>query len=380
MAAVRKKPQPGGKYQGYYTDYRGKRVYFTGTRSRTETRRIAQKLEEQHRLIRLGYTTPTPSATKHRDRDLAAVVAEHLDWGNVQGGRGGRPWSRMHARHKKSRLFWWISRLDLLTLGDLEGILPKAEKALRGLKGEGRAGKTLANYAEALSSFCGWCVKRGYLEKDPLAALEGFDTTPKEIRRALSVDEINRLLGVCTNPMRLLFETAFLSGLRANELRCLSVDDLDADQKALLLRAQWTKNRQSGFQPIPGFLVDHLLAFAETGEAKKLYETHYARRDATTKIPENPLLYVPTNTSRVLDDLLKKAGIPKRTAEGKLDFHACRNSFITLITDGNATLKEAQTLARHSTPQLTMNVYSRNREGRLADVVEEASKRIDSKD
>jgi integrase len=42
-------------------------------------------------------------------------------------------------------------------------------------------------------------------------------------------------------------ETAFLSGLRANELRHLTLDHLDLDRCGLHLDAVWTKNRQPGF-------------------------------------------------------------------------------------------------------------------------------------
>ena len=78
----------------------------------------------------------------------------------------------------------------------LEGILPRAEKALRGLQELGRAGKTIANYAEGLSAFCDWCVQRGYLAGDPLKGLAPFDTTPKVQRRAMTPEEIKALLAV----------------------------------------------------------------------------------------------------------------------------------------------------------------------------------------
>ena len=40
------------------------------------------------------------------------------------------------------------------------------------------------------------------------------------------------------------------------------------------------------------------------------------------------------------------------------DFHALRHSFYTHVIKSGATVKEAQTLARHSTSALTMEVYS----------------------
>jgi hypothetical protein len=41
------------------------------------------------------------------------------------------------------------------------------------------------------------------------------------------------------------------------------------------------------------------------------------------------------------------------------DFHSLRVLFISRVVAGGASVKEAQTLARHSTPLLTMNTYSR---------------------
>jgi hypothetical protein len=77
------------------------------------------------------------------------------------------------------------------------------------------AGKTLANYAEALGASCDWCVQRGYLAADPLQSLVPFDTTLLTQRRTMTAEEITRLLAACTPHRQLLLETVFLSGLRA---------------------------------------------------------------------------------------------------------------------------------------------------------------------
>jgi len=82
------------------------------------------------------------------------------------------------------------------------------------------------------------------------------------------------------------------------------------------------------------------------------------------------LLYVPSHPARDLDEDLEQAGIPKRTPEGKLDFHSARVAYVSWILEGGASPKEAQELARHSTAALTMNVYARARSGRLAEVTE----------
>ncbi len=369
MAGVRSKPLSSGKYRGWFTDHTGKQRFFTGTRHKSQTRRMAQKVEDEHRQMRLGYR-PMPSSTdNHASRSFDGITAEYLEWGEAQGGRGGRPWGATHLRNRRQHLAWWKASLKLTELGHLDGILPKVESALRDMRRE-RTGRTVAHYAETLHTFCRWCVERDYLEKDPLAKLKSFDTTPVTKRRALTAEEIIRLLHVAPAHRRLLLETAFLSGLRARELRELTVGHLDIERSGLTLDANFTKNRRSGFQPLPGDLVERLALWAQSGQAKRLYAIHHQRKDAKPNHPANPLLYVPTHTARALDKDLKKAGIEKETIEGKVDFHACRTAYITLILEGGASVKEAQELARHATPQLTMNVYGRARGHRLQEVVE----------
>ena len=57
----------------------------------------------------------------------------------------------------------------------------------------------------------------------------------------------------------------------------------------------------------------------------------------------------PTRLGRLMPTW--RAGIPKDAIGGKLDFHAVRLAYINLIIEAGATVKEAQTLARHATPR-----------------------------
>ena len=64
------------------------------------------------------------------------------------------------------------------------------------------------------------------------------------------------------------------------------------------------------------------------------------------------------------------------TLRGKIDFHAVRLAYINLVIESGVTVKEAQVLARHETPELTMNIYGRAREERLWTVVEQVAQAI----
>lgn len=382
MAGVRSKPNSVGKFQGWYVNSQGKQQFFTGTHTRKETLRIAHKLEDEHRLVRLGYVAEPPPSVKHKTRLLADVIDEYIEWGKSHGGREGRPWSKKHYENRKARLEWWeeISG-EMATVGDMESIAQqKVELGIVRLRDSGLAPKTLATYVEAFRAFFGWCAKRGVINKNPLETLPHFDTTAVTRRRALTVDEIHRLLAVCEPHRRLLLETALSTGLRANELRSLSEGDVDVANGLLRLSANWTKNRKACEQPISLGLAQQLVKFSQSGEPSRLYRFIASKRRVTARvmdpIPNKPLLCVPLHPARELDKDLKKAGIPKHTDEGKVDFHACRVAYITLIVESGASIKEAQTLARHSSPTMTFNTYSRVRGGRLASTVESVSERI----
>ncbi len=90
----------------------------------------------------------------------------------------------------------------------------------------------------------------------------------------------------------------------------------------------------------------------------------------------DPLLYVPSHTARDFDKDLKRAGIEKKTNEGKLDFHACRVAYTTFVVEAGATVKEAQSLLRHSTPSITMDIYAKTRGDRLTHVTEKVAKKV----
>lgn len=168
----------------------------------------------------------------------------------------------------------------------------------------------------------------------------------------------------------ILFEVTICSGLRRNELYSLTPDHLDAKRCGLILEADWTKNRQDGFQPFPRALFERLMAYAKTGDAKEQYRLAFKQCGAKLSCPENPLLYVPKATATTMDVYLARAGIPKKTKAGKLDFHALRVAYINMLIEAGVDVKSIQTLARHSTLELTMNVYARVVDERLRQGVE----------
>ena len=79
---------------------------------------------------------------------------------------------------------------------------------------------------------------------------------------------------------------------------------------------------------------------------------HQARRQARVRGNDQ------TNGRNAGVDL-KAAGIAPETDSGIVDFHALRGTYVTHLVASGASVKTCQTLARHSTPSLTIGIYAK---------------------
>jgi len=152
---------------------------------------------------------------------------------------------------------WWLERLHVDTAADLDDSLARVEKLAREYTAT-HAGKTTSQQVGTLHAFCGWCVRRRFLKQHPLTGMAPFNTEAETRRRALTPDEIGRLLAVSPPDYRLTFETALCTGLRKRELRLLQRGNLDADAATLHVDAATAKNRNAETLPVPPWLADSL--------------------------------------------------------------------------------------------------------------------------
>jgi len=335
----------------------------TGFTDKGETKRLAQQLALEADEIRRGIRKPPALADTESMRPIGERVAAYLAWGRTQGGHGGRPWSAIHSREQETHLAWWVETLGLETLRDIA--LAEVEKALQEKAAkDGVTGKTLSNRAMCLSGFVHWCQKRKYLASDPLEGLRKFDcsVSAKNFRRSLTLEEIGELLAATPDPYRLVYRLALVTGFRAGEIKSLRVGSLDAMSRTVVLKAANAKNRLEAPCALPADLAEDL---ARHAEGRALEEGLFPN-------------FNPSHAGRRFELDRQRAGIPKRTFGGKVDFHSLRTTHVNLGIELGFDVKTAQTLARHENPRLTMNVYARANADRLRAAVEALGAAIDT--
>lgn len=273
----------------------------------------------------------------------------------------------------------------------------------------GASARTRNAYREAAVAFGNWCVESNRLLSNPFALIAKANQAadPRRQRRAMTESELLQLLdvarrrplldamtvrrgkrkGEATAELRpdtvarletlgreraLIYKTLVLTGLRLNELRTLTVGQLHLDGPVpfVALDAADEKSRQGNSIPLRIDLAADLRQWLDF-RRQRLYGVatvaNGGQRSATIPMvttremptAETTLFKVPTGMVRILDRDLKLATIPKRDERGRtLDMHALRHTFGTLLSKGGVAPRTAQAAMRHSTIDLTMNVYT----------------------
>lgn len=383
----------------------------TGCRDETAARRVLGDLERRAELVKSGVMTAAEdSIADHQssslERHLAAYEVHLESAGTTKKYRG----------ETLGRFRTFAAECNFLRLADLnrqvlEGwLVQQGRPRLQDGKSiPGASARTRNAYREAAIAFGNWCVETHRLISNPFVGIPKANqkADPRRQRRAMTEVELQQLLDVarerplldartirrgkdkgqavaelrpetlarleCLGRERaLIYKTLVLTGLRLNELRSLSVSQLvlDGEFPHVILHAADEKNREGSTVPLRGDLARDLREWIEQKAERlgALAAITRSRKDSATagvversgkRLARQPVFTVPAAMVKILDRDLKLAGIQKRDERGRtLDVHALRTTFGTLLSKGGVAPRTAQAAMRHSTIDLTMNVYT----------------------
>lgn len=363
-AAGRKcgKDAPGAKYveSRFYTiaySCGGQIKRVKGYTDRAASEQLAARLEKAKAQGAEGLEDPYKA---HRHRRLSEHVA---DW-VAELREAGR--DDVYVGQCQMRLERLIKECRWTTFGEITpesfirwrqsatAVIGKASKPGSNVTRMGA--RTQNHYLEAVRSFCRWAIKRKRLAAYPLADVNPVNTAGKlrRNRRALTDKEVVALLAVVPARHQIAYRLILATGLRRDELKQLRWRDvkLDAPMPCLQLRAETTKGKRADVLPLRKDLAELL------SEAKG---------DSTDR--NTVCRTMPSMASH--KRYLVRAGIPYLDDEGRrVDFHALRHTFGTMLAKAGIAPRLAMSLMRHTDIALTMNVYTDPRVFDLASAVE----------
>jgi len=224
----------------------------------------------------------------------------------------------------------------------------------RKLKNLGDASiKTKNYYIKSLKQFGSWMVNDRRVNESPLRYLQKIsgDGTERHPRRSLGIDEARMLLeatqaaperfGMTGHERALLYRLAIETGLRANELRNLTVSSFDLKACTVTAVAAYSKNRKEYTLPLKEDTAAIL---------KGLF---------AGKMPSTKAFKVPNKPVDMLRADLEDAKIPYVDDAGSYaDFHALRHTTGSFLVASGAHPKVAQSILRHCDINLTMGRYT----------------------
>jgi integrase/recombinase XerC/integrase/recombinase XerD len=269
---------------------------------------------------------------------------------------------RRRAVAEKTRTAYTIDARQLAEWADRHGLEPATIdiRALRrfaaGLFERGQAPATIARKLAAFRGLFRVLVELGIREQNPAELL----SSPKRANRlpdVLKPSEVATLLDriPTTTPLeardRALFELAYASGLRAEELVMLDFESVDFDGEAIRVEGKGGKTRivpvgEHALRALEVYLQRSRPVLEDDASSRALFLSRSGHRLGTSDV------------RRRLRAWARHAMVPDAHP------HALRHSFATHLLEGGADVRAIQELLGHASVSTTQ-VYTRVESRRL---------------
>ena len=193
-----------------------------------------------------------------------------------------------------------------------------------------------------------------------------YDTleTAHACGRKLLKEQHDRLaeLDLLGQERALMYKTMVLTGLRKGELASLTVGQvcLDAQPPFAELLAKDEKAGRGAKIPLRADLIDDLRDYLARRLKSDQENASRAGQAVPMALPASTRLFtVPSDFIKIFDRDLAAAGIAKRDERDRVvDIHALRHTFGTHLSKAGVTPRVAMAAMRHSSLELTMNIYT----------------------
>ena len=253
---------------------------------------------------------------------------------------------KSHVQAVKTRLHRMKREVPFVTVSDIRS--PQVNKWSKRAVDAGESHRNVNAHIHACKAFARWFTDTdvsGVTIKSTGFTIYSEDSDPRRHRRALSIEEFERLISTTRNlgPAGSLRADVYIlaarTGLRRAEIASLTIQQIQlGNQPCIHLNASETKNKKDDTLPIDGGLAELLAIHIGDRKKGKLFKS----------VPR----------LRTFDQDLKRSGIAKRNDRDlTVDFHSLRKSFVSWLLASGANPRAVQELARHSDLKLTTKTY-----------------------
>ncbi|UCG48757.1 MAG: site-specific integrase [Phycisphaerales bacterium] len=347
------------KSKFWYVDYKaadGTRKRLRGFKDKTATAQLAAKLEREAEQAQIGIVD------RYKDYHKKPLVEHLVDFRASLLAKGN---TVQYVEQTLNRITPVFEACKFVYWKDIDASAVQKHLAdMRGKK-DGIGEQTSNYYLQGIKQFCRWMVRNQRASESPVEHLGKVNVKRgHRARRAFEPDELRSLLEAAeSGPERfkatgrqraVLYRFAAETGLRAKELRSLTVSSFDFEKHTVTVRADDAKNSIESILPLR----------ADTAELMRTF--------LADKLPGTRALAMPCKY-RMADMIradCKDAGIDcEDSGQGKIDFHSLRHTTGSLLAASGVHPKVAQSIMRHSDINLTMSRYTHIFRGQESEAV-----------
>jgi integrase len=205
-----------------------------------------------------------------------------------------------------------------------------------------------------LGAMLNWGVKYQIIGSNPIKGLEPVPHDRPREGRALTDDEVSRLMEHSPQHYADIWYALLVTGMRINELASLRFADIDWASGELIIQRGIAKNHQARRIPIDNGLREIL-------DAKR--EGRAPEERVFVNLRGRPLQRGPVR--RAFVRFCERAGIQTLSVDSEgheidhVDVHSLRRTFATNLIVGGTDPKTVQELMGHKTLKMTMKLYAK---------------------
>lgn len=221
------------------------------------------------------------------------------------------------------------------------------------LKSQTYSSSTVARKVAAMKSFSRYLIARGVIQNDPTATLDS-PKVKKRLPKAISIEEINKLLEVTNNSDtpksqrdHAMLELLYASGMRVTELVSLNVHDLDFEEGTVRVEGKSSR------------IKDRLIPLAEEA-LESLQEYVEQGRTQLLRSQDDPALFLNHRGQRLTRQgswLIIKRYVAEVGISDNVTPHTLRHSFAAHKLSLGKSLQDIQKLLGHANISTTQ-VYT----------------------
>lgn len=205
---------------------------------------------------------------------------------------------------------------------------------------------SLQTHINTLRAFFGWLHTEEKIKKNPMLKIRSLKLDKKNARQALSVEELERLRDACTGYReKALVEFLVSTGCRLSEVARLHIDDLNFNDRTVLVTGKGDKDRQVYFSVRARLMLQEYIKQRKGGTGLFV----------SSKTPYE--LLKQRAIQRIVHTVSERAGL-----SGRVHPHLLRHTFATLALNSGMDVTVIQRLLGHEDIATTQIYASMNEE------------------